>query len=100
MENFLDKFFFRSKNLDYISQNIKDITFQTPANKIFNAINGFSERSEVRYVGGFIRKIIKKEVIDDIDLATNLKPIEVCEALKKKDINFYETGIQHGTITA
>ena len=100
MENFLDKFFFRSKNLDYISQNIKDITFQTPANKIFDAINSFSEKSEVRYVGGFIRKIVKKEVIDDIDLATNLKPSEVCEALKNKNINFYETGIEHGTVTA
>ena len=100
MDNFLDKFFFRSRNLKYISQNIKDITIQTPANKIFDAINSFSEKSEVRYVGGFIRKIIKKEVIDDIDLATNLKPSEVCEALNNKDINFYETGIEHGTITA
>ena len=100
MDNFLDKFFFRSRNLNYISQNIEDITFQTPATKIFDAINSFSEKSEVRYVGGFIRKIVKKEVIDDIDLATNLKPIEVCEALKNKNINFYETGIDHGTVTA
>ena len=44
MDNFLDKFFFRSRNLDYISQNIKDITFQTPASKIFDAINSFSEK--------------------------------------------------------
>ena len=100
MDNFLDKFFFRSRNFDFISQKIKDITFKTPANKIFDAINGFSESSEIRYVGGFIRKIIKKEVIDDIDLATNLKPSEVCEALKNKDIDFYETGIEHGTVTA
>ena len=100
MDKFLDKFFFRSRNLDYISQNLKDITHQTPANKIFEAINSYSENSEVRYVGGCIRKIIKKETVDDIDLATNLKPDEVCEALKKKDINFYETGIEHGTVTA
>ena len=38
--------------------------------------------------------------MDDIDLATNLNPNEVSEALKKNDINFYETGIEHGTITA
>ena len=100
MDKFLDKIFFRSRNLDYISQNLKDITNQIPANKIFEAINNYSESSEVRYVGGCIRKVINKEVVDDIDLATNLKPNEICEALKNKDINFYETGIEHGTVTA
>ena len=100
MDKFLDKIFFRSRNLDYISQNLKDITNQTPANKIFEAINNYSESSEVRHVGGCIRKVINKEVVDDIDLATNLKPNEICEALKNKDINFYETGIEHGTVTA
>ena len=78
MDKFLDKIFFRSRNLDYISQNLKDITNQTPANKIFEAINNYSESSEVRYVGGCIRKVINKEVVDDIDLATNLKPNEIC----------------------
>ena len=100
MYNFLDKFFFRSRNLDYVSQNLRDITHNTSAKKIFDAINSYSESSEVRYVGGCIRKIIKKESVDDVDLATNLKPSEVCEALKKKEINYYETGIDHGTITA
>jgi poly(A) polymerase len=100
MDKFLDKIFFRSRNLDYISQKLKDITDQTPASKIFEAINSFSETSEVRYVGGCIRKVIKKENIDDVDLATNLKPNEICEALKNKGINFYETGIEHGTVTA
>jgi poly(A) polymerase len=100
MDNFLNKIFFRSRNLDYIGKNLKNITHQTPVNKIFEAINSYSESSEVRYVGGCIRKIIKKEAVDDIDLATNLKPSEVCEALKKKVINYYETGIEHGTITA
>ena len=100
MDNFLDKFFFRSRNLDYIGQNLKNITHQTPAYKIFNAINSYSENSEVRYVGGCIRKIIKKEIVDDIDLATNLKPNEICSALKKNEIDFYETGVEHGTITA
>ena len=100
MDNFLDKIFFRSRNLDYISQNLINLTTQTPAKKIFEALNTYSESSEVRYVGGCVRKIIKKETVDDIDLATNLVPSEVCDALKKQNINFYETGIQHGTITA
>jgi poly(A) polymerase len=100
MINFLDKIFLRSNNLDYISQNIRDLTNGTPANKVFEAINSFSLESEIRYVGGCVRKIINKEKIDDIDLASNLDPEEICEALKKNNINYYETGIEHGTITA
>ena len=100
MKSFLDTIFFRSNNLDYISQNIKDITKKTHAHKIFKAINSFSSESEIRYVGGCIRKIINKEKVDDIDLATNLEPTQVCEALKKNNIKYYETGIEHGTITA
>ena len=100
MNIILDKIFFRSKNLDYISQNLKNLTNKTSAKKIFEAINGYSEDSEVRYVGGCVRKVIKKETVDDIDLATNLNPTEICEALKNNEINFYETGIKHGTITA
>ena len=100
MKSFLDTIFFRSNNLDYVSQNIKDLTKNTPANKIFDAINSFSSDSEIRYVGGCVRKIINKEKVDDIDLATNLDPQKVCGALKENKINYYETGIEHGTITA
>ena len=88
MDKLLDKIFFRSRNLDYISQNIKKITQETSAYKVFEAINNFNETSEVRYVGGCIRKIIKKEEIDDIDLATILTPTEVCNALKKIILTF------------
>ena len=100
MKSFLDKIFFRSNNLDYISETIKDISKKSPSNKIFKAINSYSLESEIRYVGGCIRKIINKEKVDDIDLATNLDPKQVCEALKKNSINYYESGINHGTITA
>ena len=100
MESLIDKFFSRTSNLDYVTQNIKKISIDTEVDKLFNAINSYSDESELRYVGGCIRKIINKEKIDDIDLATNLTPIDVSQALKKNNINFYETGIEHGTITA
>ena len=100
MKSFLDKIFFRSNNLDYINHNINDLTKNTPAHKIFDAINSYSYESEIRYVGGCIRKIINKEKVNDIDLATNIQPKQVCEILKKNDIKFYESGIEHGTITA
>ena len=100
MESLIDKFFSRTSNLDYVTQNIKKISIDTEVDKLFNAINSYSDESELRYVGGCIRKIINKEKIDDIDLATNLTPADVSQALKKNNINFYETGIEHGTITA
>ena len=100
MRNFLDKIFFRSNNLDYISQGIKEITEKTLAFKMFDAVNLHNPESEIRYVGGCLRKIINREKVEDIDLATNLSPKEVCEVLKKENINYFETGIEHGTITA
>ena len=84
MKNFLNKFFFRSHNLNHISQRLVNLTKQTPTNKIFEALNAYSDNSEVRYVGGCVRRVIKKEVVDDIDLATNLNPSEICDALEKK----------------
>ena len=100
MKQILDKIFLRSNNLDNVSQNIKKLTEKTPAQKIFASVNSYSSESEIRYVGGCVRKIINKENIDDIDLATNLEPKQVCEALKNSNINYYESGIDHGTITA
>ena len=100
MNNFLNKLFFRSKNQDYISSKVLELSQNNSLKKIFSAINNFSEISEIRFVGGCIRKIINKEMTDDIVLATNLKPDEVCKALRNNNINYYESGIEHGTITA
>ena len=100
MKSFLDTIFFRSNNLNYVSKKISELTKKTSAHKIFEAINSYSLESEIRYVGGCVRKIINREEVDDIDLATNLTPNQVGEALKKHNINYYETGIDHGTITA
>ena len=69
-------------------------------NKIFSTINNYNETSEIRYVGGCVRKILNDEKTDDIDLATNLTPDQVKQCLDKNQIKFFETGIEHGTITA
>ncbi len=100
MINFFDRIFSRTQNLDNISSKLRVLTNQKSTSKIFKAINGYSDSSEVRYVGGCIRRVIKNETIDDIDLATNLNPNQLCDALKKKEIDYYETGKKHGTITA
>ena len=100
MKNFFNKIFSSSKNLYSFKNNIKKLSITTPVKKIFEAINSHTSESEIRYVGGCLRKILNNEKVDDIDLATNLNPIEVSEILKKNKINFYESGIEHGTITA
>ena len=100
MNNLLNKIFSKSQNLDYINFGFRVLKKETEVEQIFSAIQAFSTDSKVRYVGGCVRKIINKEKVDDIDLAVNLNPIDVCKALKLKNINYYETGIKHGTITA
>jgi tRNA nucleotidyltransferase/poly(A) polymerase len=100
MNNLLDKIFFRTQNLSYINLGFRSIKKETEVEKIFNAIHSFSSDSEIRFVGGCVRKIINKEKVDDLDLAVNLKPNDVCDALKSKKIKYFESGIEHGTITA
>ena len=100
MINLFNKFFLKTKNLNSLNIEFKKIERDTEIKKIFNAIENFSKNSEIRYVGGCVRKILNNEKYDDIDLATNLNPHQVSEALKKNNIKFYDTGIKHGTLTA
>ena len=100
MINLFNKFFLRSKNSNFLSLEFQKLKKQTEVEKIFKAIEEFSNSSEIRYVGGCVRKILNKEIVDDIDLAVNLSPEEISKIFKKNNIKFYKTGIEHGTITA
>ena len=53
-----------------------------------------------RYVGGAIRDEILGLPVNDVDLATQLRPEEVIERLEGAKIKAVPTGIDHGTITA
>ena len=100
MITLLNKLFSQSKNFNSLSLSFQKLRKETEVKKIFKVIEEFSATSEIRYVGGCVRKIINNEVIDDIDLAVNLNPDEVSKILKENNIKFYKTGIDHGTITA
>ena len=89
-----------SKKKLKISDRISDIKFIFPVKKLFSSFNNYSLKSEIRYVGGCVRKSILKEKIDDIDLATNLTPHEVQKCLTKNKIKYLNTGEKFGTITA
>ncbi len=92
-DHFLYKKFGSDKSTKFL-ENIKE------ARTIFSHLNEIGKESEVRFVGGCVRKVICDENIDDIDLATSLEPNEVKERLNKEDIKVIDTGISHGTVTA
>ena len=100
MTSLLNKIFSFLKNLNHKNSFFDDLRNEKSTSLLFSAIEDYSENSEIRYVGGCIRKILNDEIIDDIDFAVNLRPNECIDALKKHNIKYYETGIEHGTITA
>ena len=100
MKALLKKIFQNKKISSGKDLKFLDLKNNKGVNKIFGAINNYNETSEIRYVGGCVRKILNDEKTDDIDLATNLTPDQVKQCLDKNQIKFFETGIEHGTITA
>ena len=53
-----------------------------------------------RFVGGCIRNALVGRPVDDIDIATRLKPEEAMAALKAAGLKVVPTGLAHGTVTA
>ena len=100
MNNIISKLFNLTKKLNQKELSFQKIKNSTKILKIFQSISSYNEWSEVRYVGGCVRKILNNENYDDIDLATNLDPQQIKECLSANNIKFFETGIKHGTITA
>ena len=98
--NLINKIFSFSKKKDNKISSFESLKQKKSIKKLFSSIENYSENSEIRYVGGCIRKILNNESVDDIDFAVNLKPKECINVLAKNNIKFYETGIDHGTITA
>ena len=89
----LFRFFGSEKSLKFL-QNIKE------AKKVFSCLNEMGEETNVRFVGGCVRKSLCGESFDDIDLASSLHPEEVIRRLGQENIKFIDTGIFHGTVTA
>ena len=92
-DHFLYRKFGSNKSTKFL-ENIKE------AQIIFANLNIVGEEDKARFVGGCVRKAISDEYIDDIDIATLLKPEEVKKALNEKEIKVIDTGISHGTVTA
>ena len=100
MKNFLLKFI-KQKNIN-LNTNLKfeNLKKKYEIKKIFNIFSNDLNNCQIRFIGGCVRKALSNENVDDIDLAVDLTPEEVKIILKKNNIKFFETGIEHGTITA
>ncbi|ASI47983.1 MAG: CCA tRNA nucleotidyltransferase [Anaplasma ovis] len=66
--------------------------------RIVEAIEG--SRGDARLVGGCVRDSVLGRDTTDIDLATDLVPATVIQALGSAGIKTIPTGIKHGTVTA
>jgi poly(A) polymerase len=53
-----------------------------------------------RYVGGAVRDELLGLPVNDVDLATRIRPEQVVERLEAAAIKAVPTGIEHGTVTA
>lgn len=70
-----------------------------PVQAIFAVLDGASGRT--RAVGGIVRDTLMQclRAEADIDMATELLPVEVMQRAKAAGIAAYPTGIDHGTVT-
>ena len=53
-----------------------------------------------RFVGGCVRNALTDRPIDDVDIATVLKPEETGAAIRAAGLKAVPTGVAHGTVTA
>lgn len=52
-----------------------------------------------RFVGGCVRNSLMGQPVDDIDIATRLRPEETIQALQAAGLKAVPTGVEHGTVT-
>ena len=71
---------------------------RTPAlRRLVAAIEGAG--GTARLVGGAVRGILRKEARTDIDIATDLTPAAVMQAMRRARLRCIPTGVEHGTVT-
>ena len=87
-----------SSSLDNI-KDLQDLKNLVATKSIFSILENQDKGNKLMFVGGCVRKLLKKELVNDIDIATNLSPDELKNIFRENNIKYIETGIAHGTIT-
>ena len=96
-----ESFVFLNRESDALKsiKDLRDLKNLEEVKSIFSVLENQDKGNKLMFVGGCVRKLLKKELVNDIDIATNLSPDELKNILRENNINFIETGIAHGTIT-
>ena len=96
-----ESFVFLNRESDALKsiKDLRDLKNLEEVKSIFSVLENQDKGNKLMFVGGCVRKLLKKELVNDIDIATNLSPDELKNILRESNINFIETGITHGTIT-
>ena len=82
------------------AQTIAPDWLNTPETRAVMAALEAARMGGARFVGGCVRNTLMGQPVDDIDIATQLKPDETLKALEAAGIRAEPTGLEHGTITA
>ena len=69
------------------------------AHRVLLALDGV-QNGRARLVGGCVRDAVLGKLAHDVDIATQLEPHAVIDALQAAGIKTIPTGLAHGTITA
>lgn len=69
-------------------------------NAVMDALEAAGGPDCARFVGGCVRNALVGQPIDDIDIATRLKPDDTMTALQSAGLKVVPTGLAHGTVTA
>ena len=101
MSDKFESFVFLNRESDALKsiKDLRDLKNLEEVKSIFSVLENQDKGNKSMFVGGCVRKLLKKELVNDIDIATNLSPDELKNILRENNINFIETGITHGTIT-
>lgn len=67
---------------------------------VMNALEAAGGADCARFVGGCVRNTLLGKPVSDIDIATQLTPNEVTNALAAAGLKAVPTGVEHGTVTA
>lgn len=68
------------------------------ARRVMDALDA-TRPGSARFVGGCVRNALLGEPVADIDIATQLTPDRVEQAMHKAGVAVHPTGVEHGTLT-
>ena len=65
-------------------KNLKDLKNLVATKSIFSVFENEDKGNKLKFVGGSVRRLLNKEIVNDIDIATSLTPDELKNILIKK----------------